>query len=102
EQRTEEVPSKLPFPYPNLAEVVNHIALEENLVGIYYSGTGSDYDDVGDSLPAGRKDLSTFFFQAEDGIRGFYVTGVQTCALPISILLIYLESFLRKAGTQEG
>src|SRR5207248_5573679 len=25
-----------------------------------------------------------FFFQAEDGIRGRTVTGVQTCALPIS------------------
>src|SRR5215472_10161778 len=24
-----------------------------------------------------------FFFQAEDGIRDAYVTGVQTCALPI-------------------
>ena len=24
-----------------------------------------------------------FFFQAEDGIRGRLVTGVQTCALPI-------------------
>src|SRR5690349_10566053 len=27
-----------------------------------------------------------FFFQAEDGIRALYVTGVQTCALPISLL----------------
>src|SRR5690606_39666612 len=26
---------------------------------------------------------SAFFFQAEDGIRDFHVTGVQTCALPI-------------------
>src|SRR5690606_40626659 len=26
-----------------------------------------------------------FFFQAEDGIRDFHVTGVQTCALPISV-----------------
>src|SRR5690606_14808 len=26
------------------------------------------------------------FFQAEDGIRDFPVTGVQTCALPISIV----------------
>src|SRR5690606_39558773 len=26
-----------------------------------------------------------FFFQAEDGIRDFHVTGVQTCALPIYI-----------------
>src|SRR5690606_40273947 len=25
-----------------------------------------------------------FFFQAEDGIRDFHVTGVKTCALPIS------------------
>src|SRR2546425_8540824 len=28
--------------------------------------------------------LSFFFFQAEDGIRDKLVTGVQTCALPIS------------------
>src|SRR5690349_24316674 len=28
--------------------------------------------------------FETFFFQAEDGIRALYVTGVQTCALPIS------------------
>src|SRR5690625_5784976 len=26
-----------------------------------------------------------FFFQAEDGIRDGHVTGVQTCALPISL-----------------
>src|SRR5690606_40207329 len=26
-------------------------------------------------------------FQAEDGIRGFHVTGVQTCALPIFAVL---------------
>src|SRR5690606_2400873 len=28
-----------------------------------------------------------FFFQAEDGIRSFHVTGVQTCALPIFALI---------------
>src|SRR2546426_3198383 len=28
--------------------------------------------------------ISFFFFQAEDGIRDYKVTGVQTCALPIS------------------
>src|SRR2546430_202854 len=27
--------------------------------------------------------VSSFFFQAEDGIRDLTVTGVQTCALPI-------------------
>src|SRR2546425_5630156 len=28
----------------------------------------------------------SFFFQAEDGIRDKLVTGVQTCALPISLI----------------
>src|SRR5690606_29603038 len=28
-----------------------------------------------------------FFFQAEDGIRDFHVTGVQTCALPIFLIV---------------
>src|SRR2546430_17305451 len=29
--------------------------------------------------------MTCFFFQAEDGIRDLTVTGVQTCALPISL-----------------
>src|SRR5256885_8469716 len=43
------------------------------------------------ALGTGREEFSTkdvlslfFFFQAEDGIRDYKVTGVQTCALPIS------------------
>ena len=32
--------------------------------------------------------LFFFFFQAEDGIRDIGVTGVQTCALPISFTLL--------------
>src|SRR5256885_5037867 len=30
-----------------------------------------------------KRSASGFFFQAEDGIRDYKVTGVQTCALPI-------------------
>src|SRR5690606_17715430 len=33
-----------------------------------------------------------FFFQAEDGIRDFHVTGVQTCALPILLRICLNES----------
>src|SRR5690606_39808009 len=33
-----------------------------------------------------NKIINFFFFQAEDGIRDFHVTGVQTCALPILVL----------------
>src|SRR5229473_4788061 len=35
-------------------------------------------------MEAGRIRSRFFFFQAEDGIRDKLVTGVQTCALPIS------------------
>src|SRR5207237_8897046 len=39
-----------------------------------------------------------FFFQAEDGIRDSSVTGVQTCALPISLPPLILHSlFARNA-----
>src|SRR5439155_4055676 len=34
-----------------------------------------------------HREVSIFFFQAEDGIRDGHVTGVQTCALPISVML---------------
>src|SRR5438874_6148570 len=37
-----------------------------------------------------------FFFQAEDGIRDLYVTGVQTCALPI--LHVAVVSFRGESG----
>src|SRR5256885_7372527 len=40
---------------------------------------------IGQRIPSGVVLYrSYFFFQAEDGIRDYKVTGVQTCALPIS------------------
>src|SRR5205807_6254459 len=43
-----------------------------------------------------------FFFQAEDGIRDYKVTGVQTCALPISSgdmnPIHHDETYARAAG----
>src|SRR2546426_8938025 len=38
-----------------------------------------------------------FFFQAEDGIRDYKVTGVQTCALPI-----YLRKLLGQDRSRRG
>src|SRR5256885_8831812 len=40
-----------------------------------------------------------FFFQAEDGIRDYKVTGVQTCALPISKIDDDIEH--RSGGTAD-
>src|SRR5256885_9810935 len=39
-----------------------------------------------------------FFFQAEDGIRDYKVTGVQTCALPICHLRRLLLSVDERAA----
>src|SRR2546430_10900068 len=39
-----------------------------------------------------------FFFQAEDGIRDLTVTGVQTCALPISLMTALTEASLTIAA----
>src|SRR5690606_40017918 len=47
------------------------------------------------SIHATKSPLHSFFFQAEDGIRDFHVTGVQTCALPISYSQVKLIETLR-------
>src|SRR5687767_15360931 len=41
--------------------------------------------------------LHFFFFQAEDGIRDKLVTGVQTCALPISLAICWAVRCARGA-----
>src|SRR5205807_7886302 len=40
-----------------------------------------------------------FFFQAEDGIRDYKVTGVQTCALPISSISSHLVRPVHEGDT---
>src|SRR3954468_18855586 len=42
-----------------------------------------------------------FFFQAEDGIRDLYVTGVQTCALPIDRKSTRLNSSQAEDGIRD-
>ncbi|MCH9693008.1 MAG: dipeptidase [Gammaproteobacteria bacterium] len=49
-----------PFPFAGLDDVLDHIDHVVKLTGIDYVGIGSDYDGVGDSLPTGLKDVSTF------------------------------------------
>src|SRR5438874_13810846 len=46
--------------------------------------------------------ILSFFFQAEDGIRDLYVTGVQTCALPIWSSWLWRRWLQRFAQTAEA
>src|SRR5690349_16254244 len=62
-------------------DVAAHLAAADEVGGDYYDvihAGNRDWVVIGDVSGHG------FFFQAEDGIRDLYVTGVQTCALPIS------------------
>jgi len=47
-------------PFPTVQNVADHIDHVVELVGIDYVGLGSDYDGVGDSLPIGLKDVSSY------------------------------------------
>src|SRR6266404_4187589 len=55
------------------------IALRRNPVATRWSRVG-----FGNKSPGNCSIVNCFFCQAEDGIRDKLVTGVQTCALPIS------------------
>jgi membrane dipeptidase len=48
------------YPYATMDETLDHFDHVRDLVGIDYVGIGSDYDGVGDSLPVGLKDVSTY------------------------------------------
>ena len=49
-----------PYPFATLDDVLDHIDRAVALAGIDSVGLGSDYDGVGDSLPRGLKDASTY------------------------------------------
>lgn len=49
-----------PFKYAKSSDVLDHFDHVVKLVGIDHVGIGSDYDGVGDSLPEGLKDVSTY------------------------------------------
>lgn len=46
--------------YEDIETVADHIDHVRDLVGVDHIGFGSDYDGVGDSLPKGLKDVSTY------------------------------------------
>ena len=49
-----------PLPYASLDDVLDHFDHVVALVGVDHVGIGSDYDGVGDALPTGLKDVSSY------------------------------------------
>jgi membrane dipeptidase len=60
-----------PFPFASLDDVLDQIEHVVDLVGIDHVGIGSDFDGVGDTLPIGLKDVSTY----PNLIRGLFERG---------------------------
>jgi len=48
------------LPYADISDVLDHIDHVVELTSIDHVGIGSDYDGVGDSLPVGLKDVSSY------------------------------------------
>ena len=49
-----------PYPFASLDDVLDHFDHIVALAGIDHVGIGSDFDGVGDSLPTGLKDVSSY------------------------------------------
>ena len=61
-----------PLPFATLDDVLDHFDHVVALTGIDHVGIGSDYDGVGDSLPTGLKDVSTYPNLVEGLLRRGY------------------------------
>ena len=64
--------------HAGVTDVVDHIDRVVALVGVEHVGIGSDYDGVGDTLPNGLKDVSTYpNLIAELQNRGYSTNDIQ-------------------------
>ena len=60
QQYTEEYNREHPIEKADVGDVADHIDHVVQLIGINHVGIGSDFDGVGDSLPNGLKDVSSY------------------------------------------
>jgi membrane dipeptidase len=61
-----------PYPYATLEETLDHFDHVVKLVSVDHVGIGSDYEGVGDSLPVGLKDVSSYPNLVEGLLRRGY------------------------------
>jgi len=67
-----------PMPFATLDDVLDHFDRVVKLAGVDHVGIGSDYDGVGDSLPVGLKDVSSYPNLVEGLLRrGYSETDVR-------------------------
>jgi len=62
------------FPYASVENVLDHFEHIVQLAGVQHVGIGSDFNGVGDSLPVGLKDVSSY----PTLVHGLLVRGFTT------------------------
>ena len=80
-----------PYPYATLDQVLDHFDHVVELTGIEYVGIGSDYDGVGDSLPVGLKDVSTYPNLVEGLLNRGYSEGDITAILGGNLMRVWRQ-----------
>jgi len=70
--RTEFVAEHGEYPYATLEETLDHFDHIVELTSVDHVGIGTDYDGVGDSLPIGLKDVSSYPALVEGLLRRGY------------------------------
>jgi membrane dipeptidase len=89
-----------PYPFADLDDVLDHIDRAVLLAGIDHVGLGSDYDGVGDSLPVGLKDVSTYSNLVAGLLRrGYDATAIEKI-LGGNLMRVWraVEAFAAAAG----
>jgi membrane dipeptidase len=92
---------ELPYPFASLSDVADHIDHVVKLVGHEYVGLGSDYDGVGDSLPTGLKDVTSYpDLIAELLLRGYSEEQI-TAILGGNLMRVWqqVEDFARASAS---
>jgi len=79
------------FPYASIADVADHIDHAVKLTSYEHVGIGSDYDGVGDSLPVGLKDVSTFPALIAELLRRGYTEEQLVAILGGNLMRVWTE-----------
>jgi len=89
--RAEYVKTHGSYPYATLDETLDHFDHIVKLTSIDHVGIGSDYDGVGDSLPIGLKDASSYPILVEGLLRRGYNEGDIEKILGGNLLRVWRE-----------
>ena len=91
EQFEEDYRLEHPYPYATLDDLVANFEHVIGLVGAEHVGIGSDFDGVGDSLPAGMKDVSYYPALIEALLKREYTVDVIQAIMGGNLMRVWRE-----------